>query len=78
MHKTRQVIPGFNVKNTLDKRDCKTTVWREGREHQEETKENRDIRETRERDKKGISRTPIKKLHLAKYYKIQPTLHKAS
>ena len=40
--------------------------------------ENRDIRETGERDKKGDKQNSIKKLHLAKYYKIQPALQKAS
>ena len=32
MHITRQAIPGFNVKNTLDKRGCKTPVQRGIRE----------------------------------------------
>ena len=38
MHITRQAIPGFNVKNTLDKRGCKTPV----QGHQREIREVRD------------------------------------
>ena len=47
MHITRQAIPGFVVKNTLDKRGCTTPVHT----HRDETGEHwGEIRETSERE----------------------------